>query len=114
MAGSVAEYQHGLEVKIDYEMDLQVPVRKCWILECPSEEGLHVLVALPNRSTVLHLTENLSQVEEKFQDSVHYDLASTTLAAQEFEDVIVQVTTSSITIITVTDRYVAWSRVKLT
>jgi hypothetical protein len=110
MAGSVAEYRQGLEVKINYEMDLQVPVRKCWIIECPTdsmEEGIHILVALPNRSTVLHLTEDLSQVEEKFQDSVQYDLASTTLAAQEFENVIVQVTTSSITIITLTERYVA-------
>ncbi|KAI0132776.1 thermotolerance protein [Xylariales sp. AK1849] len=108
--GSIAEYRHGLEAKVALELECGLPIRQCWAMPCPGNSGkkaedkeTHLLLALPNESLVLHVTGNLSQATVKGQEDVPYDLASSTLATQELDDTIIQVTTGSVTIITPTE-----------
>ncbi|KAH8681028.1 mono-functional DNA-alkylating methyl methanesulfonate N-term-domain-containing protein [Xylariales sp. PMI_506] len=104
-SGTIAEYRHGVEAKIGLQMDCGVPIRQCWAMHHSGEgqgEGFHLLLALPNKSEVLYIRNDLTEAFLKSQDEVPYDLASSTLAALESDDEVIQVTTSSITIITAT------------
>ncbi|KAI1849363.1 hypothetical protein JX266_004858 [Neoarthrinium moseri] len=101
-AGSVAEYRFGLEATIGPEIDFEDPVKQCWAMR-GADDNFDLLVSFPNRSAVLHVKADFTEAVFQDQAQVPYDLASCTLAVEEFEGTTVQVTSSCITIITTSD-----------
>lgn len=61
-----------------------------------------MLLALLENSALLHIAHDLSDVSEKFQDEVEFDLLSTTLAVCVSKDVVIQVTTTHATVMSPT------------
>ncbi|KAI2624298.1 mono-functional DNA-alkylating methyl methanesulfonate N-term-domain-containing protein [Hypoxylon sp. NC1633] len=101
ITGAITEFRYGLQARIGSDLTYASNIRQCWAVSDPSgiaEDGLFLLLALPNGSAVLHLSHDLSEVSEKEHDAVPYDLSSTTLAAQDANGKVVQVTTNYITI----------------
>lgn len=73
--------------------------------ETDSDADFYLLVAFPNRSDILHVNIDSSEVAFKSQEEVWYDLSSSTLAVEELDDgTIVQVTPGSITVMSLDDR----------
>lgn len=101
--GAVTEYRHGMIANIGLDIDYQAPVRQCWIfpanLNDPSE-GFHLLLSLPDRTAVLHLSENLAEASEVDTETVGYDLSSRTIAARQIaKTTIVQVTENALAVV---------------
>ncbi|KAM0809922.1 putative Mono-functional DNA-alkylating methyl methanesulfonate N-term-domain-containing protein [Seiridium cardinale] len=105
--GSIAEFRYGFEAKVGSELDCGDPIKQCWTMSCPgsnSDAEFYLLVSFPNRSDIWQVNIDSSEVISQGQDEVPYDLSSSTLAAHELDDgTIVQVTSSSVTVITSTD-----------
>ncbi|ORY64894.1 thermotolerance protein [Pseudomassariella vexata] len=100
--GSIIEFRYGLEAKVGMELDNELPIRQCWALPAAGpnfQESFHLLLALPNTSVILLVSGDLSTGSDLPQEIVPYDLSSSTLAAADLGGVVVQVTTSSVTII---------------
>lgn len=105
-SGSIAEYRYGLAARIGLQWSWEAPVRRCWALPALDETldgGLRLLLALPNRTDVVDVSDDWSGLDNLAQDQVSYDLSSSTLAAGVSQSAILQVTTSSVTIITPTE-----------
>ncbi|KAI1272567.1 mono-functional DNA-alkylating methyl methanesulfonate N-term-domain-containing protein [Xylaria sp. FL0933] len=101
-SGAIVELRHGIQAKIGLDLLYTSPIKKCWAIpsfNSTSEEGFFVLLALPEHSAVLHISQDLSEVTEKDQSAVDFDLLSTTLAVYSSEDIIVQITTMHVTIV---------------
>ena len=110
--GAVTEYRYGMTANVGLEIDYEAPVRQCWIFPArigdPSEpgDGFHLVLALPERTAILHLSEDLSQVSEADTDTIQYYLASRTVAAQQIsEHVVIQVTEEFIAVVEEGQRY---------
>ncbi|RYP05995.1 hypothetical protein DL765_009643 [Monosporascus sp. GIB2] len=84
--GGVTELRHGIQAKIGQVAEI--------------EEGFLFLLSLPDRSAIIHFSEDFEDIVEREHDTVPYDLSSRTLAAQDTGDAIIQVTTSSIVVVT--------------
>lgn len=103
ITGTITELRHGIQARIGLEIMYSSIIRQCWAIsdfDGTVEDGFFLLLALPNGSAVLHLHGDLSEPSEREHDTIPYDLTSTTLAAQEANDTIVQVTTNYITVVT--------------
>lgn len=61
-----------------------------------------MLLALPQSSALLHISHDLSEVVEKVQNEVKFDLLSTTLAVHVAKDAVIQITTTHATIVSPT------------
>ncbi len=59
-----------------------------------------LLLSLPDRSAVIHFPEDFENVIDQEEDSIPYDLSSRTVAAQDSDDMVVQITTSFVVIVT--------------
>ncbi len=109
--GAVTEYRHGVQAKIGLDTDYSTPIRRCWMFPAhlvDSASGFHLLLSLPNSSTVLHFPQDLSQADEADLETVQYDLSSRTIeAAQVSDKFIIQVTENYLTFVTATQRCVA-------
>jgi hypothetical protein len=93
MKGSITEFRHGMEAKIGIELDYGDILRQIWAL--PAVNGFHLLLSLPDRSTVLQLSSDLSSAAELqvAEENVQYDLSSRTLALEKLTDEVwVQIT----------------------
>ncbi|RYP91367.1 hypothetical protein DL770_002507 [Monosporascus sp. CRB-9-2] len=84
--GGVTELRHGIQAKIGQVAEM--------------EEGFLLLLSLPDRSAIIHFSEDFEDIIEREHDTVPYDLSSRTLAAQGTDDAIIQVTTSFIIVVT--------------
>ncbi|KAI1422290.1 mono-functional DNA-alkylating methyl methanesulfonate N-term-domain-containing protein [Xylaria sp. FL1777] len=101
-SGAIVELRYGIQAKIGLDLLYTSPIKKCWAI--PSfngapEEGFFMLLALPENSAVLHISQDLSEVSEKDQSSIGFDLLSTTLAVHVSRDVIIQITTMHATMV---------------
>ncbi|KAI0899955.1 hypothetical protein F4806DRAFT_271996 [Annulohypoxylon nitens] len=105
ITGAITQLRYGIQARIGLDLTYSSNVKQCWALsnyDGDIEDGFLLLLALPNGSSVLHLSRDLSEVSERDHDATPYDLTSTTLTAQDANDVSVQVTTNYITVSTTT------------
>ncbi|KAI0431665.1 mono-functional DNA-alkylating methyl methanesulfonate N-term-domain-containing protein [Xylaria sp. FL1042] len=102
VSGAIVELRHGIQAKIGLDLLYTSPIKKCWAIPSLNgvpEEGIFMLLALPENSAILHISQDLSEVSEKDQDAVGFDLLSTTLAVHASRDIIIQITTMHATIV---------------
>ena len=95
--GCITELRHGLPARITQVAEYVAPIRKCWTIRPihgGMQEGFLLLLSLPDRTAVIHFSEDFEDVIDQEEDTVPYDLSSRTLATQDSNDMIVQVTTS--------------------
>ncbi|KAI1083620.1 mono-functional DNA-alkylating methyl methanesulfonate N-term-domain-containing protein [Whalleya microplaca] len=103
--GAITEFRYGMQAKIGLDLTYSSHIRQCWAistLDESLEDGFYLLLALPHRSAVLHLSGSLTEVSEKDDDTIPYDLSSTTLAAEDADNRVVQITTTHIILVTPT------------
>ncbi|KAI8628270.1 hypothetical protein F5Y19DRAFT_147161 [Xylariaceae sp. FL1651] len=106
--GAITELHYGIQAKIGLDLLYSSPIRRCWAIpsfDGTPEEGFSMLIALPENSALLHVSYDLSEVSEKGQNTVQFDLLSTTLAVYIAEDIVVQITTTHATILSMTACY---------
>ncbi|KAI1734358.1 hypothetical protein F4680DRAFT_453995 [Xylaria scruposa] len=107
-SGAIVEMRYGIEAKIGLDLLYSSPIKKCWAIpsfEGKPEAGFFMLLALPETSALLHISHNLSEVSEKDQRTVNFDLLSTTLAVHVSKDLVIQITTAHATIMSPTSCY---------
>lgn len=109
ITGAVTEYRQGIPANIGLDVDYQVPIRQSWMFPAhleDSSKGFHILLSLPDRSAILHLSEDLVDAEEPDPEAIPYDLSSRTIAANRTSsNMIVQVTENFLVISCETQRY---------
>jgi hypothetical protein len=108
--GTVTEYRYGMRADIHLDLDYAAPMRRAWTFPghlCGSGSGLYTLLAVPEGSDVLHLSDDLSQASQPNMAEAAFDTASRTLDAAQIAESIVQVTEESITILTGSQRHVS-------
>lgn len=106
--GSLTELRWGIQARIGLEIDLDENVRQSWMFRAQEndEPDFYTLLSLPHSSTALHISSNLSQAVALDAGSVEFDVSSRTLCATKNEHgLIIQVTESSTSIITPSQRY---------
>ncbi|OTA58363.1 hypothetical protein K449DRAFT_122920 [Hypoxylon sp. EC38] len=100
ITGAITQFRYGIQARIGLDLTYSSNIKQCWAIpdfDKPTE-GFFLLLALPNVSTILHLSCDLSEASEKDHDAAPYDLTSTTLTVQECDGVVVQITMNYITI----------------
>lgn len=106
--GSITELRRGLAANVGWEIPYGSPVKQAWIFEADLPDagpGYYLLLALPDSSDVLQVSRDSLEVDRPEPELVQFDVSSRTLAAAQFTDQgIVQVTETSIALITPTQR----------
>ncbi|KAI2625199.1 hypothetical protein GGS21DRAFT_312261 [Xylaria nigripes] len=100
--GAIVELRYGIQAKIGLDLSYSTPIKRCWAIpnfEGNQEAGFFMLLALPENSALLHISHDLSEVSERGQDLMAFDLLSTTLAVYITRDIVIQVTSSTVTIV---------------
>ncbi|KAI1113800.1 hypothetical protein F5Y14DRAFT_416625 [Nemania sp. NC0429] len=108
LSGAIIELRSGIEAKIGLDLSYPTPIKRCWAVpsfDATSEAGFFMLLALPHSSALLHISHDFSEVTERVQNEVKFDLLSTTLAVQVLQDTIIQITTTHATIVSPTGCY---------
>ncbi|KAI1825910.1 hypothetical protein F4861DRAFT_142802 [Xylaria intraflava] len=106
--GAIIELRYGIQAKIGLDLLYPTPIKRCWAIPCfegTLEAGFLMLLALPENSALLHISHDLSEVSEKSQDMIDFDLLSTTLAVYVSKDIVIQITATQVTIVSPTDCY---------
>ncbi|ETS82538.1 hypothetical protein PFICI_04414 [Pestalotiopsis fici W106-1] len=101
--GSIVEFRYGFEARVGFDFDLEDHVQQCWTMRSPAnspDSELCLLLAYPDKSTIVHIDIDTLAATFKSQEEVPFDLFSTTLAAEELDDgTIIQITTDFVTIV---------------
>ena len=107
--GSVTEIRHGLAAKIGLVLECESTAKHAWLFaagDIGPDEGYYMLFSTPERSSVLYLSDDLSELTEPATENGLFDLSSRTLAAKIVSGSrVAQVTTESTTLIHHTQRY---------
>ncbi|KAK5624913.1 hypothetical protein RRF57_000629 [Xylaria bambusicola] len=101
-SGAIVELRYGIQAKIGLDLLYTSPIKRCWAvpnLDSTAQGGFFMLLALPENSAILHISQDLSEVSEKDQGEVMFDLLSTTLAVRVSKGTVIQVTTMHATIV---------------
>jgi hypothetical protein len=101
--GAITEFRNGLEAKIGLEMEYHTPVMQAWMFppglfdkpDTPTQAS-SILLSLGDRSSVLHISEDASQVEEIMDDWTDLDMQFRTITAGKSGNYGIQVTEKSI------------------
>lgn len=100
---SITEFRNGLEASIMVDIEYESAARKTWLFPAHATDashGFYMLVSMPDKSSILHLSQDLGQVDVPDLDTVPFDLSSRTLAATRTSDhLAIQVTEQSITVV---------------
>jgi hypothetical protein len=110
--GYITEYRHGLKANIGLDLEYGPGIKEAWLFPFRhSASGIeyHLILSQPDCSSVLHLSADFSQAKEPDPDNEMYDLSSSTLAVSHSDQLVVQVTKRSVTLIAPNKRYV-WQR----
>lgn len=113
--GTITEWRMGLRGRIVLDIDLDEPIRDVWIFEGESccTDGYQIILSFPYSSTVLRLSEDLLQVAAIDTDKTPFQTSSRTIfAASLSDDIAIQVTETSLTVVTPGNRYVALQTLK--
>ncbi|TAQ91205.1 hypothetical protein B7494_g395 [Chlorociboria aeruginascens] len=98
---TVAEFRSGLEANIGLEMDYDTHIVRAWVLSPTNEshdasdESLFLL-SLIDRSALLQLSSDATEISEFSQDATQFDLQHRTIAAGMCGKMAIQVTENSI------------------
>jgi hypothetical protein len=108
--GNISELRFGLAANIGWDIGYGSHVQKCWIFEAMLPDigpGFYFLLTLPDASSVLQVPHGSDEPTEPDPSLHHFDLLSRTLAAaQNSENLIIQVTETSIVLVTPSTRCV--------
>ena len=102
--GAITESRYGLEANIGLEMTYDARILDMWVLSSDldsfdSNDGSLFLLSLGDRSSVLHLSSDATEIVELDQSSTKFDLKCRTIAASMYGRYQIQVTESSIVLI---------------
>lgn len=102
--GSLAEFRIGLEAKLGLEISYDSQINNVWVLDPTPfddelDDGCLFLLALEDRSSILRLSDNATEISELGPDRTKFDLSSRTLSASSHGPYQIQVTEQSITFI---------------
>jgi len=100
--GAIVELRYGIQANIGLDLSYPSPIRRCWAVpnfEDVPNPGFFMLLALPQRSALLHISHDHSEVSEKDQDAANFDLLSTTIAVYSSRDLVIQITATNVTIV---------------
>lgn len=103
--GSVTEYRYGYRARIGRDIEFDLPSKQCWVFPTGLENRFDVLVALPSVSTGFQISDNEDHAVELDASNSKFDFTSRTLAAELIAGQVIQVTESSVTIISLFSRY---------
>jgi Mono-functional DNA-alkylating methyl methanesulfonate N-term len=104
---AITEFRYGLEGKLGLEMDYELPIMQAWVLlpqgsddaDDADDDGSSLfLLSVGDRSTVLQLSSNASEIAELDDISTRFDLRFRTIAASTQGKYIIQVTEHSIVV----------------
>ena len=106
--GTITEFRFGLEASIGLEIPYDADIMDVWVLPSDmdgfdSDGGSLFLLSLGDRSSVLHLSGDATEIVELEPHTTKFDLISRTIAANTCGKYQIQVTERSIVIITGTD-----------
>lgn len=104
--GALTEYRYGLQAKIGLDFDYGIGLKQAWVVRAQfsGELGFNMLLSLPDRTGILHLSDDLSEAAELDPGSTQYDTSSRTLAAAACPGWTAQVTENCIVIISQSQR----------
>lgn len=103
-SGAIVELRYGIQAKIGLDMSYPSLIKNFWAIpsfDGTPEAGFFLLLALPENSALLHVSHDL-EVSEKAQDTVDFDLLSTTLAVHISRNLVIQITAAHVTILSPT------------
>lgn len=102
----MTEYRYGLQAKIGLDLEYGIGVKQAWVFRShfSSDLGFHLLLSMPDRTTILHLSDDLSQATEPDPAAIQYDISSRTLAATASDELITQVTENFIVLLSQSNR----------
>ncbi|KAI0441778.1 mono-functional DNA-alkylating methyl methanesulfonate N-term-domain-containing protein [Xylaria telfairii] len=106
-SGAIVELRYGIQAKIGLDLSYTSLIKNFWAIpsfDGTPEAGFFFLLALPENSALLHVSHDL-EVSEKTQDTVDFDLLSTTLAVHISRNLVIQITAAHITILSPTSCY---------
>lgn len=108
LKGNVTQWRWGIQGRIGLDIESGEPIRRSWgfSIKGPGDGGLFGLLALPHSSILLRFSSDFSQVSAVESEATAFDLSSRTLCACQFgPDIIIQVTESSISVVSASSRY---------
>jgi hypothetical protein len=102
--GTITEFRYGLEASVGLEMAYDVQIMDIWVLSSDSDEvdrddGSLFLLSLGDRSSVLQLSSDATEIVELEPHATKFDLTSRTIAASVHGQYQIQVTEKSIVFI---------------
>jgi hypothetical protein len=102
--GTITEFRYGLEASIGLEMSYDAQIMDIWVLssdpnEAYGNDGSLFLLSLADRSSVLHLSGDATEIVELEPAATKFDLTSRTIAASMHGKYQIQVTEQSIVFI---------------
>jgi hypothetical protein len=114
--GTVTEFRYGLEASIGLEMAYDAQIMDIWVLSSDSDAfeedgGSLFLLSLGDRSSVLHLSNDASEIVELEPHSTKFDLTSRTITASMLGQAQIQVTEQSMVYVSGANVYVFHSSV---
>jgi hypothetical protein len=105
--GNLASFRWGRQARIGCDIDTESTIRQIGAFVSPQGNRLlQVGLSLPEATLVLEFSGDLSEVRALEADETPLDVGSCTLILHSTSDSVVQVTETSITLITEITRYV--------
>lgn len=98
-----------MQARIGLDMDFGEPTREAWMFpDIRQRDGSsQAIIALPHSSAVLCFSPDFKDVHAETEESTSFDLSSRTIfVTQSVDDMIIQVTETSITLVTPSQRFV--------
>lgn len=99
----------GMQARIGLDIDFGEPTSQAWMFsDIRLQDGsYYALIALPYSTTVLCFSQDFKEVRAESAETTPFDLAARTVfATLASNDMIIQVTEASITLVTSSQRYV--------
>ncbi|TLD17718.1 uncharacterized protein PgNI_01860 [Pyricularia grisea] len=107
-SGAVIEYRHGFQADIGVQLDCDPTTTKAWLLPATTSAlgtGHYLILTTPDRSTLLHLSDDLSELSCPDED-VGFDLLSQTYVVHALSKrAILQVTETHLACVAPPERY---------
>lgn len=111
--GSVTEIRYGIAANIGWEIPYDSHVQRAWVFEAnlPGVGPVHLLLlTLPEATDVLQVVQGSLEISRADFEELRFDTASRTLAAGlSSDDSIIQVTETSVTLVSPSHRQVPQS-----
>ncbi|KAH8804808.1 mono-functional DNA-alkylating methyl methanesulfonate N-term-domain-containing protein [Xylogone sp. PMI_703] len=107
--GAITEFRYGVEASLGLEVDYQSPISNAWVLQPEpysqlfKDDASLFLLSLADRSALLQLSNDASDIVEVDQELTPFDLGSRTITSSASGDGIIQVTERSIIFISEDD-----------